>query len=33
MNTTKKMKLKANRINTMKDEILGGEDLMVEWLV
>jgi hypothetical protein len=33
MNTTKKRKLKANRSNKGKDEILGGEDLMVEWLV
>jgi hypothetical protein len=33
MNTTKKRKLKANRINKGKGEILGGENLMVEWLV
>jgi hypothetical protein len=33
MDPTKKRKLKANRINKGKDEILKGEDLMVEWLV
>jgi hypothetical protein len=32
-NTIKKRKLKANRIKKGKDEILGGEELMVEWLV